>query len=124
MPVTASNEFVVIDYINGLPDLTFTPVGSKTPQKMHQPINLHTHGLTVRPEGNGDAQHRLAYTVKYATVSAPFTAGSATVTDVSAAVGGTGTVNKAVTIGYTGATPALSQATDYTDTLTFTMTAK
>ena len=85
-----------------------------------------TNGATTGlfTTGNADAQHRLAYTVKYATVSAPFTASSATVTDVSAAVGGTGTVNKAVTIGYTGATPALSQATDYTDTLTFTMTAK
>jgi hypothetical protein len=85
-----------------------------------------TNGVTTGmfKTGSGDAQHRLAYTVKYATVAAPFVATSATVTDVVAAVGGTGTVNKAVTIGYTAATPALSQATDYTDILTFTMTAK
>jgi hypothetical protein len=85
-----------------------------------------TNGATtgLLTTGSADAAHRLAYTVKYATVAAPFTASSATVTDVNAAVGGTGTVNKALTIGYTGATPALSQATDYTDTLTFTMTAK
>src|SRR6266550_3813102 len=43
-----------------------------------------TNGATTGmfKTGSGDAQHRLAYTVKYATVSAPFTASSATVTDV------------------------------------------
>lgn len=45
---------LVLDYINALPDLPFTPVGSTTAEMVPQPLNLHTHGLTVRPEGNGD----------------------------------------------------------------------
>lgn len=45
---------LVLDYINALPDLPFAPVGSKTPEMVAQPLNLHTHGLTVRPAGNGD----------------------------------------------------------------------
>jgi len=45
---------LVLDYINALPDLPFTPVGSDSPSMVPQPLNLHTHGLTVRPEGNGD----------------------------------------------------------------------
>ena len=84
--------------------------------------NGTTTGLFIT--GIGDAPHQVAYTVKYATVSAPFTASSATVTDTAAPVGGSGTVNKSITIGYTGAGPSKSAATDYTDTLTFTMTAK
>jgi hypothetical protein len=82
--------------------------------------NGTTTGLFVT--GIGDARHQVAYTVT--TVSAPFTGGSATLTDSVAPVGGTGTVNKAIAIGYTGVTAAISAATDYTDTLTFTMTAK
>ncbi len=45
---------VTIDYINALPDDSFTPVGQTKPQTVAQPINLHTHGLTVRPDGNSD----------------------------------------------------------------------
>ena len=85
-----------------------------------------TNGATTGmfKTGSGNASHRVAYTVKYATVAAPFTAASATVTDVAAPVGGSGTVNRAVTIDYTGVDASISAATNYTDTLTFTMTAK
>ena len=84
--------------------------------------NTLTTGLFTT--GSGNAAHQVVYTVKYATVAAPFTAGSATVTDTVAPVGGSGTINRAVTIGYTGVNASISAATNYTDTLTFTMTAK
>lgn len=45
---------LVIDYINDLPDLAFTPVGATEAEMVPQPINLHTHGLTVDPAGNSD----------------------------------------------------------------------
>ena len=85
-----------------------------------------TNGATTGlfTTGIADAAHQVDYTVKYATVAAPFNASSATVTDTTAPVGGSGTVNKAVTIGYTGVNASISAATNYTDTLTFTMTAK
>lgn len=44
---------LIVDYINDLPDYVFTGVDGKT-EKLPQPINLHTHGLTVSPAGNGD----------------------------------------------------------------------
>ena len=74
--------------------------------------------------GTGDATHQLVYTVSYGGVAVTPIAGFVMVTDTSARVGGTGTVNKAITIGFTAATAALSAGTTYTDTLTFTMTAK
>ena len=86
--------------------------------------NTLTTGLFTTGGPGADAAHQVVYTVKYATVAAPFTIGSARVTDTVAPVGGTGTVNRAVTIGYTGVDASISAATDYTDTLTFTMTAK
>jgi hypothetical protein len=85
-----------------------------------------TNGATggLFETGSGDTAHQLAYTVTYGGVAASPIAGVATVTDVDAAVGGTGVVNKPITIAYTGASAALSAAADYTDTLTFAMTAK
>jgi FtsP/CotA-like multicopper oxidase with cupredoxin domain len=49
-----SGDRLVIDYVNALPDIPFLPVGSTTPEMIPQPINLHTHGLTVSPAGNSD----------------------------------------------------------------------
>ncbi|MEI9990996.1 MAG: hypothetical protein WDM86_13250 [Rhizomicrobium sp.] len=86
-----------------------------------------TNGTTsgMLKSGTGDTAHELGYVVKYDGVVATPVAGSATVTDVTAPVGGTtGTVNKPITISYTGASAANSAAADYTDTLTFSMTAK
>ncbi len=45
---------LTIDYINALPDAEFTAVGQTKSVEVPQPINLHTHGLTVRPDGNSD----------------------------------------------------------------------
>lgn len=45
---------LVIDYINDLQDIPFTPASTGVPVAMPQPINLHTHGLTVNPSGNSD----------------------------------------------------------------------
>ncbi len=45
---------IVVDYVNALPDAEFQPLGSKTPENVPHPINLHTHGLTVAPSGNSD----------------------------------------------------------------------
>jgi FtsP/CotA-like multicopper oxidase with cupredoxin domain len=45
---------LIVDYINDLADARFTPIGSKNVQEIPQPINLHTHGLTVSPSGNSD----------------------------------------------------------------------
>ncbi len=83
-----------------------------------------TSGLLKSSAGTDDAAHALSYTVKYDGVVETPVAGTVKVTDVSAPVGGTGTVNKPITIAYTGATAANSAAADYTDTLTFSMTAK
>jgi FtsP/CotA-like multicopper oxidase with cupredoxin domain len=47
-------DTMIIDYINDLEDARFTPIGSTKVLKIPQPINLHTHGLTVSPSGNGD----------------------------------------------------------------------
>jgi len=47
-------DHLVIDYVNDLTDQQFTPIGEKRARPFPQPINLHTHGLTVRPNGNGD----------------------------------------------------------------------
>ena len=74
--------------------------------------------------GPGDATHQLVYNVTYNGVAVTPIAGFVTVTDVSAPVAGSGTVNKAVAIGFTGASSSLVPATDYTDTLTFAMAAK
>jgi hypothetical protein len=85
-----------------------------------------TNGVTsgMFKSGVGDATHQLVYNIKYAGVAATPIAGFVNVTDTSARVGGTGTVNKPVTIAFTGATSALASGADYSDTLTFTMTAK
>lgn len=45
---------LIVDYINALPDTMFQDVGSPAPTPIPQPINLHTHGLTVAPNGNSD----------------------------------------------------------------------
>ena len=45
---------LVVDYVNALPDTMFQPIGSDAPEPVDQPINLHTHGLTVAPNGNRD----------------------------------------------------------------------
>ncbi|HTU14223.1 MAG TPA: multicopper oxidase domain-containing protein [Solirubrobacterales bacterium] len=45
---------LVIEYINDLQDIPFTPASTGKPVAMPQPINLHTHGLTVNPSGNSD----------------------------------------------------------------------
>ena len=45
---------LVIDYVNALPDTEFQAVDEKRPHRVAQPINLHTHGLTVSPAGNSD----------------------------------------------------------------------
>lgn len=50
---------LIIDYINELPDYQFTGVDPHTgkdgpAQTLPQPLNLHTHGLTVSPAGNAD----------------------------------------------------------------------
>lgn len=45
---------VVIDYVNDLPDNSFTPVATDESEAIPQPMNLHTHGLTVAPNGNSD----------------------------------------------------------------------
>ncbi|MEJ0028380.1 MAG: spore coat protein U domain-containing protein [Rhizomicrobium sp.] len=86
--------------------------------------NGTTSGLLKSTAGTDDAAHALSYTVKYDGVAAIPVAGTVDVTDVSAPVSGSGTVTKPITIGYTGATAANSAAGDYTDTLTFAMTAK
>lgn len=85
-----------------------------------------THGVTsgMFTTGIGDATRQLNYVVKYAGVVATPIAGFVTVTDVIARVAGSGTVNKAVTISFTAAALTLVKATDYSDTLTFAMTAK
>lgn len=44
---------LIVDYINDLDEIGFDPVAG-TPGKVPQPLNLHTHGLTVSPTGNGD----------------------------------------------------------------------
>ncbi len=86
--------------------------------------NGTTSGMLKSTAGADDAAHTISYAVKYAGVVATPASGTVTVTDADAAVAGTGTVNKPITIAYTGATAANSAAADYTDTLTFTMTAK
>ncbi len=86
--------------------------------------NGTTSGLLKSTAGADDAAHALSYTVKYDGVVATPVAGTVKVTDVTAPVGGTGTVTKPITIAFTGASAANSAATDYTDTLTFAMTAK
>lgn len=45
---------ITVEYINALPDDEFTAVGQTNPETVAQPINLHTHGVTVRPDGNSD----------------------------------------------------------------------
>lgn len=47
-------DHLTIDYINALPDKEFQAVGTDAPSAVAQPINLHTHGLTVNPAGNSD----------------------------------------------------------------------
>ena len=74
--------------------------------------------------GPGDATHQLIYTVKYDGVAVTPIAGFVAVTDVTARVAGSGTVNKAITIGFAAAGASLIPASTYSDTLTFTMTAK
>jgi FtsP/CotA-like multicopper oxidase with cupredoxin domain len=46
-------DTLTIDYVNRLGPARFAPFGEKT-QEVPQPINLHTHGLTVSPSGNSD----------------------------------------------------------------------
>ena len=46
-------DTLTIDYVNSLGDARFAPFGEKQ-QEIPQPINLHTHGLTVSPSGNSD----------------------------------------------------------------------
>ncbi|MEA2372415.1 MAG: hypothetical protein QOH12_2809 [Solirubrobacteraceae bacterium] len=46
-------DTMIIDYINGLGPATFTPNGQPIGM-IPQPLNLHTHGLTVSPSGNSD----------------------------------------------------------------------
>jgi len=47
---------LVIDYVNALPTMPFLPLGNDPddPEQVPQPLNLHTHGLTVSPAGNSD----------------------------------------------------------------------
>jgi FtsP/CotA-like multicopper oxidase with cupredoxin domain len=44
---------LIVDYINELPDYAFTNVDGSQ-EMLPQPLNLHTHGLTVSPAGNAD----------------------------------------------------------------------
>ncbi len=44
---------MIIDYVNSLDPAVFTPNGQPI-QEIPQPLNLHTHGLTVSPTGNSD----------------------------------------------------------------------
>jgi FtsP/CotA-like multicopper oxidase with cupredoxin domain len=44
---------LIIDYFNDLPPYAFTGVEGLS-ETLPQPLNLHTHGLTVSPAGNGD----------------------------------------------------------------------
>ena len=46
-------DTLTIDYVNSLGPARFAPFGEET-QEVPQPINLHTHGLTVSPSGNSD----------------------------------------------------------------------
>ncbi|UQA56992.1 multicopper oxidase domain-containing protein [Polyangium aurulentum] len=54
---------LIIDYVNSLPDYEFVPIGVVPDDDDEnrcsayltgQPLNLHTHGLTVSPAGNAD----------------------------------------------------------------------
>lgn len=45
---------VIVDYINALPNIDFRAVGASGVEEIPQPLNLHTHGLTVAPSGNSD----------------------------------------------------------------------
>ena len=45
---------LIVDYINALADTRFQPMGDKKVRDVPTPLNLHTHGLTVSPSGNGD----------------------------------------------------------------------
>ena len=47
-------DTLTIDYVNKLDDAQFAPIGSKGDEPTPQPLNLHTHGLTVSPSGNSD----------------------------------------------------------------------
>ena len=47
-------DHLVIDYVNLLPDMEFQAVGQAEGTKVPQPLNLHTHGLTVSPSGSSD----------------------------------------------------------------------
>lgn len=44
---------LIIDYINDLPEYAFTNINGSQ-EMLPQPLNLHTHGLTVSPAGNAD----------------------------------------------------------------------
>ncbi|MSO36780.1 MAG: hypothetical protein EXQ69_00840 [Acidimicrobiia bacterium] len=45
---------VIVDYVNLLPKMEFQAVDETEPSPMAQPLNLHTHGLTISPAGNSD----------------------------------------------------------------------
>jgi FtsP/CotA-like multicopper oxidase with cupredoxin domain len=45
---------LIVDYVNQLPDTLFQRVGEEKAEPIPQPLNLHTHGLTVSPGGNSD----------------------------------------------------------------------
>src|SRR5690606_25927351 len=45
---------LVIDLVNALADVPFQAVGEAEPTAIAQPLNLHTHGLSVAPAGNSD----------------------------------------------------------------------
>ena len=49
----APGDTMIIDYVNSLDPAVFTPNGQPI-QEIPQPLNLHTHGLTVSPTGNSD----------------------------------------------------------------------
>lgn len=46
-------DTLTIDYVNRLGTARFKPLGKEL-QEVPQPLNLHTHGLTVSPSGNSD----------------------------------------------------------------------
>ncbi len=80
-------------------------------------------GTSVELE-SATTSERLVYTVRYDTSAVTFDAsGSAQVTDVLAKTGGSG-VDKDIDISYSGSAANLAAGTDYTDTLTVTITAK